>query len=124
MPDSEIITEAPVKTKCWIREYSAKLVAVVRQMVKDEALLENKDPEIVEFVKNLTETLNENDADPSLSAKFNVIAQLGRLPHRIQNLPENLVTENTKLMEETMKRYGLMDVVNELDKFISARIQA
>ena len=97
-----------------VNEYTPKFANVARNVIKDEALLKNKDPEIVAFIQSLSLILIKYDAATKADTKAEVMGYFGNLVESFDNLPKAKVTTNTELMKTTLQRYGLMKVYEEL----------
>ena len=97
-----------------VNEYTPKLTEVARNVLKDEALLQNKDPEITTFMQSLSLILIKYDAATKVDTKAEVMGYLGNLVESFNNLPTEKVTTNTELMKTTLQRYGMMNVFEEL----------
>ena len=97
-----------------INEYTPRLADVTRNVLKDEALLKNKDPEIVDFMQSLSLILIKYDGATKVDTKAEVMGYLANLAESFDNLPQEKVTTNAELMKTTLQRYGLMKVFEEL----------
>lgn len=107
-----------------VNEYTPKLCDIARQILKDEALLKSKDPEVIAFMQSLSLLLIKYDTATKVDTKAEVMEFFGRLAMSFAELPKDKVTHSTQLMQETLQRYGMIREVEELQKAFQAVMAA
>ncbi|TMW54400.1 hypothetical protein DOY81_000503 [Sarcophaga bullata] len=121
--ESEAEAIAHAKFNDVVNEYTPKLVDVARNVLKDEALLKNKDPEIVAFMQSLSWLLIKYDTATRVEKKAEVMEYFGNMAASFENLPKEKVTTNTELMKTTLQHYGLMKLFEELQMALNNIMQ-
>ncbi|XP_065357268.1 uncharacterized protein LOC135951531 [Calliphora vicina] len=102
-------------------EYAVSAVNFTKHLLKDDALLANDKPEVLEFKKNLTLYLDSNDPSANLTTTNDITDNFTDTIKHYVLLPEDKATPESKFIMELLNKHNWVDLqdnlYNDTDKF-------
>ncbi|XP_065357766.1 uncharacterized protein LOC135951937 [Calliphora vicina] len=103
------------------QKYAAKIVNTTKYLLKDETLLENKQPEVIEFKNKLNLFLDKYDPSASLQSIHVTMDYLFNITQPYLELTEDEQTPNSKFINDLLNKYNFSKfsiTMDELEKAI------
>ncbi|XP_037825578.1 uncharacterized protein LOC119613620 [Lucilia sericata] len=102
------------------KHYSANAANISRLVLKDEAMMANDKPEVLEVKKNLTLYLEQYESNKKEKDLWDVLEIYTDTVDKYIDMPEDKITPESTFIEEILKKYNAQDVVLEFAvEFIS-----
>ncbi|KAM7351558.1 uncharacterized protein ACRADG_004353 [Cochliomyia hominivorax] len=97
-------------------KYAEKSVKIAGKMMKDEDLLANEKPEVMEFKKNMTTFLEAYEATNDLEKIFEVLETFSNATDHYLELPKEKETPESMFIVEVLNKYKVKEMEQKLLK--------
>lgn len=104
-------------------KYAIKSVKTCKEILKDEDLLANDKPEVLEFKKNLTTFLDTFESNKDLEKTFDSLEMFGNITDHYLELTEENYTPETKFIARILNKYNVKDMETDFIKDFNSFIE-
>ncbi|XP_065358531.1 uncharacterized protein LOC135952495 [Calliphora vicina] len=105
-----------------IQQFSDKAADSSRQLLKDDSLLANDQPEVLEFKQNLTMFVEKYDANKETEEVFDIMELYGQTVDHYFDLDDDELTPESTFILDVLNKYKHKEIqaefIKEFDEFV------
>ncbi|XP_065358417.1 uncharacterized protein LOC135952421 [Calliphora vicina] len=97
------------------QKYASKIVEFTKLLLKDATLLDNKQPEVLEFKNKLNLVLDNYNPSVSLNVAHETVDYIFNITQPYLELTDDKQTANSKFIKDLLKKYNFSKIPKKMD---------